>query len=991
MKVNFKVDSKGVIIFLVILIIGIVSFGLSYCFFSPSPINRYIASNIYKTPANSAFVDDNFYNCVVDAYNNANHTSVAYTTNLSDNQLQTIKTLQCSGFSVDEGNKIKDTSGIEKLLSLTSLGMDYNLLTELDLSNNRELTSLDIYSNQLENLDVSKNTNLMFLSAQNNKLTALDLSSNIRLRSVHVQLNQLNRLDVSGLVELGVLVANSNQLSSLDVNSNTKLITLSVEKNQLTELDVSNNTALEYLSAYSNELTSLDVSKNTALTKLSAYSNQLTSLDVSNNPALITLDASSNRLTNLNLSRDVALKNVSVSGNQITSLDVSNNSALDYLSIASNQLTSLVGINHTKLRTLIGDDNQLTSIDISSITSLEYLSLGHNQLTSLDVSNSLALTKLDARNNQLINLDVSNNLALTDLSVHSNQLTSLDVSKNTALKDLEVSYNRLNSLDLSKNVNLEKLKISDNPYGKLLKPVLVNDTVHVTSFSSVVKLPIQIIPVYEQVISFGLKLDADNLIATKIGTQTYKIFSSNPDYKETYTIEVVDITSDKYMIDKTKDYIEVGSDTDEEVLNHITIENGEASIEGEELIVKNGEDVVKRFKLIRIESSVYDLSNSYIYVGVDTDEEIINQIETNANMMIENNMLKVQYSETDFTSYMLIRLDTNYDLSNHYLYTLDTDILDKIDVVNGDKNIENSNIVISYNGEEVDRIPILTITSDLYDITKDYIYTRFRQFNLDRINKSDALELNIYNHELEIKYQDTLLDGIPIYTLNINSNKIRVSSKSYIIYVSGDINYFDFINSFIWNTTNEDMKINLYNGNKELVTDGTVTEGYSIEVLYKNHVIDNYIIQYRQEYVEYQEGLQVKATDEYGIDILKNLSIQNTFQDIRSLIETDGVITIQDKDNKELDVSSKVKTGDKFVVTFSESNYLIYLSIKGDVTGTGSIGLEDVLKSYQILRGESVDEYYKLASDINEDGLLKVNDVAKLYQYTENKIESLGN
>lgn len=970
MKVNFKVDSKGVIIFLVILIIGIVSFGLSYCFFSPSPINRYIASNIYKTPANSAFVDDNFYNCVVDAYNNANHTSVAYTTNLSDNQLQTIKTLQCSGFSVDEGNKIKDTSGIEKLLSLTSLGMDYNLLTELDLSNNRELTSLDIYSNQLENLDVSKNTNLMFLSAQNNKLTALDLSSNIRLRSVHVQLNQLNRLDVSGLVELGVLVANSNQLSSLDVNSNTKLITLSVEKNQLTELDVSNNTALEYLSAYSNELTSLDVSKNTALTKLSAYSNQLTSLDVSNNPALITLDASSNRLTNLNLSRDVALKNVSVSGNQITSLDVSNNSALDYLSIASNQLTSLVGINHTKLRTLIGDDNQLTSIDISSITSLEYLSLGHNQLTSLDVSN---------------------NLALTDLSVHSNQLTSLDVSKNTALKDLEVSYNRLNSLDLSKNVNLEKLKISDNPYGKLLKPVLVNDTVHVISFSSVVKLPIQIIPVYEQVISFGLKLDADNLIATKIGTQTYKIFSSNPDYKETYTIEVVDITSDKYMIDKTKDYIEVGSDTDEEVLNHITIENGEASIEGEELIVKNGEDVVKRFKLIRIESSVYDLSNSYIYVGVDTDEEIINQIETNANMMIENNMLKVQYSETDFTSYMLIRLDTNYDLSNHYLYTLDTDILDKIDVVNGDKNIENSNIVISYNGEEVDRIPILTITSDLYDITKDYIYTRFRQFNLDRINKSDALELNIYNHELEIKYQDTLLDGIPIYTLNINSNKIRVSSKSYIIYVSGDINYFDFINSFIWNTTNEDMKINLYNGNKELVTDGTVTEGYSIEVLYKNHVIDNYIIQYRQEYVEYQEGLQVKATDEYGIDILKNLSIQNTFQDIRSLIETDGVITIQDKDNKELDVSSKVKTGDKFVVTFSESNYLIYLSIKGDVTGTGSIGLEDVLKSYQILRGESVDEYYKLASDINEDGLLKVNDVAKLYQYTENKIESLGN
>ena len=46
-------------------------------------------------PANSAFDDQNFYNCVVDAYNEENSKSVSYTTNLSDAQLKTIKSLDC--------------------------------------------------------------------------------------------------------------------------------------------------------------------------------------------------------------------------------------------------------------------------------------------------------------------------------------------------------------------------------------------------------------------------------------------------------------------------------------------------------------------------------------------------------------------------------------------------------------------------------------------------------------------------------------------------------------------------------------------------------------------------------------------------------------------------------------------------------------------------------------------------------------------------------
>lgn len=40
-----------------------------YCLLSPTIINKYIASNIYKAPANTYFDDQNFYNCVVRYYN----------------------------------------------------------------------------------------------------------------------------------------------------------------------------------------------------------------------------------------------------------------------------------------------------------------------------------------------------------------------------------------------------------------------------------------------------------------------------------------------------------------------------------------------------------------------------------------------------------------------------------------------------------------------------------------------------------------------------------------------------------------------------------------------------------------------------------------------------------------------------------------------------------------------------------------------------------
>ena len=122
----------------ILIILGIGIF-IDQAFFKPTVINSFIATKIYSSPANSYFTDENFYKCVVDAYNKENNTSLPYTTSLSDSQLGSIKGISCHGYYKSDEEKIKNTSGLEKLTALTYLAVGYNKLTSIDVSNNTSL------------------------------------------------------------------------------------------------------------------------------------------------------------------------------------------------------------------------------------------------------------------------------------------------------------------------------------------------------------------------------------------------------------------------------------------------------------------------------------------------------------------------------------------------------------------------------------------------------------------------------------------------------------------------------------------------------------------------------------------------------------------------------------------------------------------------------------------------------------------------------------
>ena len=314
---NKKKVVMGLSVFLVVFISVFSFINLRY----PTKINAYIAHVINKgEPANSYFDDENFYKAVVDAYNKENNTSLSYTTNLTDEQLKSIKSVSYWGNQKSDSEKIRSTTGIEKLTALTYLYLGWNNLSSIDLSNNISLTYLHLHNNNLSSIDLSKNTNLTKLELYSNNLSSINLSNNIFLTYLNL---------------------GNNKISSIDLSKNNSLTELKLYANNLSSIDLSKNTSLTYLDLDSNKLSSIDLSKNTNLTFLGLRSNKLSSIDLSKNTNLTSLDLSYNNLSSIDLSRNIKLSYLELSDNKISSIDLSKNTSLTSLHLDNNNLSSI--------------------------------------------------------------------------------------------------------------------------------------------------------------------------------------------------------------------------------------------------------------------------------------------------------------------------------------------------------------------------------------------------------------------------------------------------------------------------------------------------------------------------------------------------------------------------------------------------------------------------------------------------------------------------
>ena len=131
--------------------------------------NNLLTADIPNTLPNDDFVDPNFYNCIIDNYNDINGTSLDYNYNLQEDRIKTITSLTCN-------NKgINNLQGLEKLTRLNYLSLSNNNISSIDLSHNNRLTELYIYNNNLNSIDLTNNTSLETLDISNNNIINLNL------------------------------------------------------------------------------------------------------------------------------------------------------------------------------------------------------------------------------------------------------------------------------------------------------------------------------------------------------------------------------------------------------------------------------------------------------------------------------------------------------------------------------------------------------------------------------------------------------------------------------------------------------------------------------------------------------------------------------------------------------------------------------------------------------------------------------------------------
>ena len=239
---NKKKVVMGLSVFLVVFISVFSFINLRY----PTKINAYIAHVINKgEPANSYFDDEVFYKAIIDAYNKENKTSLPYTTNLTDEQLKSIKSV--SSFSSE---RIRSTKGTEKLTSLIYLDLDSNKISNIDLSKNTSLTTLSLIYNNLSSIDLSNNISLTDLDLIFNSLSSIDLSKNTKLTTLHLYNNPL-KLNAY-VKENGMLTSSSIKMPE---GSDKFYLTYEIEDN-----DIANFT--------DNKLNGLKVGKTSATVTL---------------------------------------------------------------------------------------------------------------------------------------------------------------------------------------------------------------------------------------------------------------------------------------------------------------------------------------------------------------------------------------------------------------------------------------------------------------------------------------------------------------------------------------------------------------------------------------------------------------------------------------------------------------------------------------------------------------------------------------------------
>ena len=844
---------------------------------------------------------------------------------------------------------------ISKNTSLTWLDVGENQLTNLDVSKNTALEIFSANDNQLTDIDISKNIALENLDVSSNQLTGVDISKNTVLKSSNVSSNKLTELDLNNNTALENLDANKNQLTSLDVSNNPKLTSLNISFNKLENLNLSNTSKLKQLLGAWNNLSYVDLTNSPNLVWISLYENKLEEIDISNCKNLKTLDLGldnvnkSNNLTSIDVSKNINLEVLKLGGNKISNIDLKNNINLTRLEIAH---------------------NNITNIDLSNNINLNWLIIDNNYLKELDVSNNLLLTNLEVDRNQLTKLDISKNTDLIHLSAGNNKITQLDTKNNIGLRTLDVEENQLTNLDLKTNENLIRLRAYSNNFSKILT-VYKNEMFDYPDFSEIlfpqdknvnllnIKQDNNIVEIIDTSSSGFYQYELN---------YAHNIQNYSNTIEVVLNLYIIEATSDKYEINAEEGYIYTKTDTDENtILSNINLSYGDASIEDNKLLIKYNEKLIKSFDIVNVSSDVYKITDNYLYYEngnlMSSNIKLTNATYTEIDDSQHNKKMSIKYNgkeieQLDFVTYY----SNKYDLTKDYIFSEEELNLDLINTTNLIKEIKDNKLIIRYNDEIFKNIDIVKVESNKYDLGKNYIYTGTSNLDLNDINVINGQKI-IEDDKLKIKYNEDLLKEYSIYSINFGEYK----EYDMLLILPEDITYEELTN----NITTNGVTYKIFNGETEItkgnISKGMIIKiYYRDEVIDEYEITNEYLELDESLNIDSETNIIEKLTR--NLKLKDFISLINTSGSIEirnnnELLSDESVIGTGSKlkitlSNRDVEYTLSVKgdvTGNgqakmadvmKIATHIIEGNVIDGDAFEraADITGDGKIKMNDVMK-----------------------------------------------
>lgn len=152
---------------------------------------------------------------------------------------------------------ITDVSGLDFFLNLKTMRLEWQQISEINLSSLTNLTFLSLWANPLTDLDVTKNVELTHLGLSETSLTAIDTSTLTKLEEAAFQ----HGYDVAALP---VTLSNGTVIygfSSIDFSENQNLKRIYLHGNPMRDVDlVPNNTIFTDFWATDTNIETLDLS-----------------------------------------------------------------------------------------------------------------------------------------------------------------------------------------------------------------------------------------------------------------------------------------------------------------------------------------------------------------------------------------------------------------------------------------------------------------------------------------------------------------------------------------------------------------------------------------------------------------------------------------------------------------------------------------------------------------------------------------------------------